>query len=246
MNLIFERGDRDAPSGHALIYFQGNSGAILATYVTVPPIPFDISKFLPPFLAGAMQGVDLGGTLGGNPMPPVPQSVSGLDYLRSLAERRQDDLVFAGGTMEEDQMRLIAEAAEAAQMYGEMYERSPVPQAGVRASTPPPPPEAPSRFADMSDVEKITELSRLTGRLRDSLRDGKADGETLEDMRALAASLPAKYRAADLVRAAAIPGERGQRLAELYLDRAFKLFHEEYLDLERLDSQIEQLRSETS
>lgn len=240
MNLIFDRGDRAAPVGHALIYFQGNDGSILATYVSVPPIAFDISKFLPPFLAGAMQGVDLGGTMGGTPMPPVPQVVESVEYLRALADHRHDDLVFAGGTMEQDQMRLIAEAAEAAQLYGDLYDQSSIPTASPAG---PSGIEEVDRYADLSDLEKITELSRLTGRLRDSLRDGGSDPDTLSLMESVARALPAKYRASDLVAAAAIPGTRGQRLAELYVERAYKLYHEEYLDLQRLDHEIEALRS---
>jgi hypothetical protein len=60
-------------------------------------------------------------------------------------------------------------------------------------------------------------------------------------MRLLAGTLPAKYRAPQLVAAAETPGERGEKLASLYLQRAYKLYREEYLDLERLDREIDAL-----
>jgi hypothetical protein len=73
MNLIFERGDRDVPSGHALIYFRAEDGAILATYVSVPPIPFNLGKFVPAFLAGAMEGLDLGSNMVTTRCLPAPK-----------------------------------------------------------------------------------------------------------------------------------------------------------------------------
>jgi hypothetical protein len=238
MNLIFERGDREAPVGHALMYFTGNDGSILATYVSVPPIKFDISKFVPGFMAGVVQGMDLMDTMVATPMPPVPEVVPSVDYLQSLAARRSDDLVYAGGTMGGDPMRLAAESAEAARQYGELYNAS--------AGIPQPSAEQPAqvdgdqlRYADMSEGDKLNELTILTGRLRDSLRTGTADPDIMRQMQAVASTLPAKYRAADLVAAAHTPGERGQRLADLYLQRSYKLFHEEYLDLERIDREID-------
>lgn len=240
MNLIFQRGTRELPVGHALIYFQGNDGSTLATYVSVPPIPFDLSKFVPGFLAGAMEGMDLGNAMVATPIPPIPEPVTSPEYLRALAERRQDDLVFAGGTMAGDPMRLAAETAEAARLYGELYGSS----AQVPAAVPPTAPAAAEgmEYAGLSDLERIAELSSLTGLMRDSVASGAPDEAIERRMRALAAALPAKYRAGELIHAAALPGPTGQRLAELYLERAYKLHREEYLDLERIDREIEAMR----
>jgi hypothetical protein len=238
MQLIFERGNRDQPSGHALVYFQAEDGAILATYVTVPPIAFDLTKFVPQFLSSMFQEIEMPEGVVATPVPPVPEEVAGLDYLRSLAERRSDDLVFAGGTSRSDPMRLVAEAQEAAREYGELYERS----SGVAA--PAPTRQAPAdafRYEGLTEEERLNELTRLTGRARDALRDGSPDGDIHRDLQALAAGLPAKYRADRLVAAAETPGERGERLASLYLQRAYKLYREEYLDLERIDREIDAL-----
>ncbi len=238
MNLIFERGDRDVPSGHALIYFRAEDGAILATYVSVPPIPFNLSKFVPAFLAGAMEGLDLGSNMVTTPLPPSPEEVAGIEYLRSLADRRSDDLIFAGGTNRSDIMRLMSEAAEAARQYGELYEQSARPDSTVLPAEPLRPND---QFAGLNEEEKLNQLTTLTGRLRDSLRTGEPDKDIEQDMQALGAGLPAKYHVGDLVVAAAIRGERGQKLAQLYLERCFKLYHEEYLDLERIDREIDEI-----
>lgn len=243
MNLIFDRGDRDAPVGHALIYFRANDGTVLASYVSVPPIPFDLSKFMPGFMSQALQGVDFSGAgIVSPPMPPAAEEVESLEYLQALAERRHDDLVFAGGTMREDTMRLMAETQEAARLYGELYEAVPRPDVG--SSVTPAPNADLARYQAMTDLEKINELNGLTGRLRDTLRFGQPDEEIVHTMEAIASLLPAKYRAQDLPSVASTPGDVGQHLAELYLERSYKLYREEYLDLERIDREIEAARAQ--
>jgi hypothetical protein len=240
MALLFERGDRDAPVGHALLYWRTDDSAIVATYVGVPPIPFDPTPFIPPMLAGAFEGVDLGNATAILPIPPIPQQVSGVDYLQALAAHRRDDLIFCGPTTR-DPMRLAADAAQAAAYYGELYEGAAPADTAAPAEEPEPAAHDPdaARFADMTEEERLNQLSMLTGRLRDSMQDGAPDRDVERQMRQLAALLPAKYRAQDLLEAALTPGERGLRLAQLYLQRSFKLYHEEYMDLERIDQEIE-------
>jgi hypothetical protein len=237
MHLIFERGDPDQPLGHALIYFRGNSNAILATYVSVPPIAFDLTSYVPGFLQGAMQGLDLGAAMVATPMPPIPEQVDSVEYLHQLASQRHDDLVFAGAAMLADPMRLASEAAEAAREYADKYQAAPTPQPGQSTSASSD--IDASRYSDMNEQQKLNELTVLTGRLRDSLRNGRMDDDIEREMQILAEALPAKYRVRDVIAGARIPGERGQKLAELYLERCFKLYNEEYLDLERIDREID-------
>jgi hypothetical protein len=200
-------------------------------------------KYLPPIFQGAMQNMGLGADMGDSmvaaPMPPIPEQVASYDYLRSLAEHRRDDLVNAGSAGMAEPARLIAEAADAARQYAELYAAA----AGtLRAPPPAAQPSEPSRFAELSEQERLMELSQLVGRLRDSL-GGPADLDIERQLQELADTLPPKYRARDLIAAARIPGERGQRLAELYIERCFKLYNEEYLDLERIDREIEAIEA---
>ena len=95
------------------------------------------------------------------------------------------------------------------------------------------------RYSGMSEGDKLNELSMLTGRLRDSIRRGEADPEIERQMQALAQTMPHKYRVGEVLAAAVIPGERGQRLAQLHLERCYKLYNEDYLDLERIDREID-------
>ncbi len=238
MQLIFEHGDRAMPVGHALLYFRDENGSVVATYVSVPPITFDLTSYLPGFLTGAMQGLDLGNAMIAAPMPPIPEQVPNEDYLRALAERRRDDLVFAGAVNRSNPMQLAAETQEAAREYGELYGASQLPEAAPEAASPADEADA-GQFADLSEGEKLTELSMLTGRLRDSIQRGSTDTEIERQMRGLAQTLPAKYRVWEVLQAASVPGERGQRLAQLHLERCFKLYNEDYLDLERIDREID-------
>jgi hypothetical protein len=64
-------------------------------------------------------------------------------------------------------------------------------------------------------------------------------------MRTLVEMLSPKYRGNRLLSAAQEPGERGRRLCELLLERAYALHREEYLDVGRLDREIEALETHT-
>jgi hypothetical protein len=244
MQLIFERGDRDMPVGHALLYFRDENGGVVATYVSVPPIAFDLTSYLPGFLTGAMQGMDLGNAMVAAPMPPIPEAVPDAEYLRALADRRQDDLVFAGAVNRSNPMQVAAETQEAAREYGELYGESRLPEPVSSAAAPSSGDDAyAEQYAGLSEREKLSELSMLTGRLRDSIQRGSLDTEVERQMRGLAQTLPPKYRVWEVVDAAGVPGERGQRLAQLHLERCFKLYNEDYLDLERIDREIDALEA---
>jgi hypothetical protein len=239
MQLIFERGDRDLPVGHALIYFRDENDVTLATYVSIPPIKFDLTSYLPGFMTGAMEGLDLGNVMVAAPMPPIPEQVPGVEYLHALAERRRDDLIFAGAVNRSNPMQVAADTSEAAREYGGLYGASQLPE--ETSDAPQRTREDPdvTRYHGMSEQEKLNELSMLTGRLRDSIQRGGADGEIEQQMRALARTMPDKYRVGEVLTAASVPGERGQRLAQLHLERCYKLYNEDYLDLERIDREID-------
>jgi hypothetical protein len=247
MELSFERGDRTAPVGHALIYFRSSDGSILGSYIIIPPIQMDFSKLLPPVFSTMMQGMDFGSEVSATPLPPIPETVSSVEYLQDLAQRRADDLIFGGNVG--DLMSATAELGEASQSYYRLYaEAHPMEMGTERAE-----PSAArglgtaerytaERYSEMNQREQLAELSMLTGRLRDSLSSGRPDPDVEQQMRALAEVMPGKYRVSDLVEVASIPGERGQQLAELFIERSYKLLNEEYLDLERIDRDIAEAR----
>ena len=98
----------------------------------------------------------------------------------------------------------------------------------------------------MTDRERLTELGKLVGVARYALggHDTSLQQETKRKMQRIAGRLAEKYRGFDLTNAALDPNERGARLAELYLERGFKLLDEEYADIPRIERAIRELQNQ--
>ena len=243
MELTFERGDASRPAGHALLYFTtGTPQRVLATYLVIPPVELNLAKYMPPMFAASLPtGVE---TTRPVPLPPIPEEVPGQEYLRRLAAARGDDLVFAGSVLDDEPQRMMLETAYAAEAYGQRYE-------GYLGSISLEEPAAPQLdvaallYSAMNEGERLAELTKLTGTLHEATERGDLRGvaETTREMRALGETLSPKYRGNRLLSAAQEPGERGRRLCELLLERAYALHREEYLDVGRLDREIEALET---
>jgi hypothetical protein len=244
VDLQFRRGTPDRPRGHALAYFETPDGRIYATYLVIPPIQIDLAKYMPPMFAGQIP-VQAAAELSAMPLPPIPEEVAGgLALIDRLAELRDDDVVSAGTVDPRALDRLLRVAAEAGQAYVGLYKRW---QAIA-------PTEATPRVEASYDVDevllslesehdRIGRLARLVGQLRYALEGGDRRGgdEALAEMERVGRSLPEKYRVAELLAAANRPGDEGARLAQLLLERSYKLCQEEYADVARLEAEIKKL-----
>jgi hypothetical protein len=249
MQLRFERGDPQAPRGHAIVYARsGNpSGPLLATYCVVFPIEFSIGKYLPPMLAAQIPLAGLGEATAMNavPIPPMMEEVAGLDSLRQLAERRGDDLCDMGVVAVSDDSQRMTYAAEAAAGYGQIFAQF---ASGWPSVTPANAGESTPADLDVDEVmaqvltdrDRLGELSRSVGMLRYAMegKDLKLLAQTERSMRKLAAGLPEKYRADQLIDAALRPDTQGDHLAQLYLQRAFKLLDEDYAAIPPIEREI--------
>lgn len=255
MALRFELGDADAPRGHAVLYARvsGAGERFVATYCIVLPIAFSMAKYLPPMLAGQMGAEGMmgeGPTI--MPIPPMLEDVPDMAALRQAAERRGDDLCELGTIALGDDSQRMFFGAQAAQEYGQLYARyqerwpsSPTPSAAAAEES------APLAEVDVDDVvtailperARLTELSRLLGQARYAMEvgDRHALDEATRDLKRMARSLPEKYRADRLVGVGLRDDAEGPRLAELYLQRAFKLADEDYIGIPPLDEQIKAL-----
>lgn len=257
MQLRFELGDPQAPRGHAILYARAGSGPerYIATYCVVMPIQFSIGKFLPPILSGQLPLGGLGdvGAMSVVPMPPMLEDVPGLDALQQLAERRGDDLCDMGSLYAAEDAQRMAYAAEAAQSYGELYEeyhaRWPSPAQTSGAATP-----IPLDDLNVEDVlaevlperDRLGELAKLIGQARYAIEvhDQRLRDEVAEKMRRVARTLPEKYRADSLLEAALREDAPGAQLAELYLQRAYKLADEAYAEIPPIEQKIRALRGD--
>jgi len=250
VQLSFERGDPSQPRGHAVVYFSASAdpGVILASYVVVPPISMDFSKFIPPMFAAQLPGILPTGPQV-FPLPPIPEKVESLAWVEALAESRDDDLIDGGPIDPSDFQRLLAVMTEIAGEYGQLYERRPLPEARV------PEPDAPDSgpvdvdelfMSLMSDTEKVGRLAKMTGTVRYAV-EGNDESlllETVQEMERIGRHLANRYRVAELIAAARDPNPRSGRLAELLLQRCYKLAAEEYDALKALDLEIETFRKE--
>ncbi len=252
MLLNFERGDDRRPKGHALLYFRGWSdpSAIFATYLIVPPIAVEISKYIPPMFAGQFQQMGAGG-ITVFPYPPIPERVESQALLQQLAQARDDDLIFGGSVDASAPERLLHAAAEAAQQYFESYSS----HIGALPAEPELQPEAMPEetgsvdvnellYGLMSERDRLAELAKLTGQLRYAVggNDARLTQDSLAEIQRLSKYLPEKFKVDEVLQSAQRPGPEGDQLTQLYLERAFKLADEDYERVRDLDTEIQKLK----
>lgn len=242
MAFTFERGSADNPRGHALIYFQSShdAGELLATYLVVLPIQVDVSKYVPPFLMNQIG--DMGAKeLSAFAFPPAPEQISGMDYIQKLAEAREDDIIFGGTISTMDVTSLLGTVNDAVGWYAELCSDQTQQLAAIPDEI-----EGDSLSVNdvlyglMSDQDKLSELTRLVGRLRDAVGSGDlalAD-ETRAEIMALGRHLPESHQVSRLADAASSGGENAAKLASLYLQRCFHLMYEEYVKLGQVEEDI--------
>ena len=245
MNFTFERGSAQSPRGHALIYFHDSRDAseLLATYMVILPIQVDVSKYVPPFLMNQIGEVGAK-ELSAFAFPPAPEPVRGMEYIENLAQSREDDIIYGGSINVSDVMSLMGMVNEAISWYSELWEQYAEPDAGIAES---------SGMDDeiglsvndvlydlMSDQDKLNELTRLVGRLRDAAGSGDMSlaAETRGEIIALGRHLPDNHQVSRLANAAGSEGENSARLTSLYLQRCFHLTSEEYVMLGQVEEEI--------
>jgi hypothetical protein len=266
MDLRFLRGNSQAPRGHAIVILRltGQPGHGLATYCIVLPIQFSIGRYIPPILASQLpiEGLrDLGSGPSVMPVPPMMEDVDDVETLIALAEMRDDDLVELTGLDAGREQQRMELAAMVSAEYHELYQRyaasnqgaprpnlprvNPADSAPAPASLSGPDPldTLLAESSSSSDQEYLSQVATLIGTLRYAQdgHDARLVEETLRSLRRATAPLAEKYRASDLIAAAQVAGTQGQRLTELYLQRAFRLAAEDYAAIPPLEQQIRDL-----
>jgi hypothetical protein len=66
--------------------------------------------------------------------------------------------------------------------------------------------------------------------------------ETQQRMQRIARQMPDKYRTNELIAAATSQRPHGSKLAELYIERGYKLLDEEYADIPNIERTIRDLQ----
>jgi hypothetical protein len=174
-----------------------------------------------------------------------------LEALERLAELRSDDLLDGGTLRMADPLYALQPVAEIGSQYAE--------RCSSYFASPPlgqPEPQTTDRSGSvdvddlllqvMPDREKVGRLARLAGTLRYAIEGGdtRLVDETVSDMQRVSRHLTEKYRPAELIAAARSTEPRGAQLAELYLERCYRLVDEDYAAMADLDSKIEQIKTQ--
>ena len=261
MELTFERGDAHRPRGHALVYFRVDTepDKLYASYIVVLPVKADFGKYVPPFLASHLGNLPLN-DFSAFAMPPVPEEVSGHGELERLSDLRGDDLVFGTNMFSFDLPRMMEGITDAVQSYSQLcadyYDRqglaSAPPAEGLSSATPTEEGVEEDTsysvnevlFSLMSERDKLAELSRLLGKLQFAQEgsDNNMTVEVTDEITALSRHLPEEFQVLNLLAAAREATGRGSRLAQLYLDRCFRLSDGDTASVFSLEAQIEELK----
>ncbi len=268
MSLRFELGNADAPRGHAILYarLSGPGERYVATYCVTLPISFSLGKYLPPMFSGQLPAEALGdgAAMSAMPIPPMLEEVESFAMLRQMAEERGDDLCDIGTLLISDDSQRMVFAAEASAEYGRSYAefqaRWPTPSEGAATTGSSATGGAKAGGLALDDLDpqmivasalperdRLGEMARLAGQARYAIdgHDTRVLDEVGGQLRMLASTLPEKYRADQLAEAATRSDETGARLAQLYLQRAYRLLDEDYINIPPIEQQIRELREQS-
>jgi hypothetical protein len=232
-------------------------GNVWATYLIVAPIKMDLGKYIPAAFASQLSGQLSAAAPSAYPLPPVPEKFDGgLPALERLAALRSDDLIDGGTLRMSDPLYALQPVTDIGTQYAEKcaaYLESAVDTPDAVADEPASGAGARQAEVDvdelllqvMPDREKVGRLARLTGTLRYAVEgaDARQIDETVADMERVARHLSDKYRPAELIAAARSSEGRSAQLAELFLERCYRLVDEDYAALADIDRRIEALKT---
>ena len=170
------------------------------------------------------------------------------------------DLVYAADMFSYDLPRMMEAVTEAVQAYAQLWadstgqgvaapgldpgqESSPVPEAvdddsSLQVND--------VLFSLMSESDKLAELSRFMGKLRFAVEgadEGTAE-EACQEITTLAKHLPGEFQVANLLSVARDTSPKSSKLAQLYLERCFRLSAGDYSSVQNLESEIQSLQAQ--
>jgi hypothetical protein len=251
--LTFRVGDPDRPRGHALLFFRDADDPDIAwaTYLVVAPIQMDLGKYIPAAFATQLAGQLSQVGASAYPLPPVPEKIEGgLAWLERQASLRGDDLIDGGTLRMSEPLYAMQPVADVGSQYAQACARF------LESEPAEVEPELPASGAAAVDVDelllqvmpdrdKVGRLARLAGTLRYAAegKDQRLVEETVGDMEQVARYLGEKFRSAELIEAARSTDAQAAQLAQLYIERCYRLVDEDYTALAELDSKIEALRN---
>jgi hypothetical protein len=241
MVLSFEIGKEEAPRGHALVYFHDSSitDQLLATYFIVLPVALDLSKYMPPMFAAQMGSIGVD-EVAAFAVPPIPDKAEDYSKIRRLAELRNDDLLYGGSINSKDFQGMVSYVNEIVEAYAHRYvefqKHQPKDTTNDHANL-----EVNKVLYELMGVRgRLEELAKLLGKLRFAVEgaDQSTSAATEREIRALAEMFPEHYKMNALIAATQTANDGAGKLAQLYLDRCYRLSEEDFDGLKKLDQLI--------
>ena len=101
----------------------------------------------------------------------------------------------------------------------------------------------------MSGSDKLTILSKLVGQLRfaseewEGFYDKSMIRELETEILSLSTYLPDNYKIQELTQSAKLWSESGAILTQLYLERCYRLYEENYIDIQKIEDKIRWIES---
>lgn len=254
MNLKFELGNQEEPKGHALVYFRDTVevGRVYATYVVVFPMPINMAKYVPPFLASTMGGAPME-EISSFPMPPVPEEIDSYDLIRKMAIFRNDDLIFGGNISVQDLEISMQLVGEITQVYTQLWNSTKPIETISSASVSLQSENTEEGGTDINEVmfslystaDRLNELSKMMVRMRFASegKDYQLQTDTESEMKKLAKFLPDNYNLRLIIESSKDASKTGTKLAQLYLERCYSLSKGDQDNVNILDAEIAALES---
>ncbi len=243
MDLIFDQGSQSQPRGHAILYYRSGN-EILATYMVILPLKVDFAKYIPPVLASQVKAQGLE-EFSAFAIPPVPEETEGYQALEDLARLRGDDLVFGGELPSNDFLEAAQRVNDAVQSYTKLCQQWSESQHAAGAPAPEPSGFSVDEvlFSLMGEKDKLGELTKLVGKLQFAVevKDARLLEEAEKEIRTLAGYLPEEYHVNRIIESAEKSTGKGPRLAQLYLERCYKLADQDSAGLHTVDQAIQEL-----
>jgi len=239
VHLQFNHGSETEPRGHALVYFHGaaQSEQLLATYCLILPIALDVSRYVPPVFASQISSLGME-QVSAFAFPPIPEKVESPEFLRRLAELRGDDLVYGGSLSLEDLQSTVNRVNECVQEYQRLYTE----HQQRRSQEPSSLQVDEVLYEFLGDRGRLEELAKLLGKLRFAVdgQDHKLAEETQTQIRSLTRFFPPEYQMEALLAAARSSEARASLLAQLYLDRCYRLLEQDFRGAQEVEARIHQ------
>ena len=101
----------------------------------------------------------------------------------------------------------------------------------------------------MGEPDKLSELSKLVGKLRFASEghEGFYNRSMIEEVESeilsLSRYLPDNYKIEALIQSTKLSSDSGSVLAQLYLERCYKLYEEDYIELKNIEDKIKSFES---